>query len=111
MSLANKSKPDRGRHFLREWRQAHAKTQADIADYLNVEQSTISKIERGILPYNEDFLERLAALYDCSLSDLLTVNPKEPPDKPRLIYNNLRNAPPVVQERALAILSTVLKTD
>jgi transcriptional regulator with XRE-family HTH domain len=109
MSYTHRQKRERSRHFLRQWRDARDKTQAEVADYLDIDQSTLSKIERGLLPYNQDLLERLALLYECAPWDLLTVDPRSPPDRLRLIYDDLRSAPAAVQERALAVLIAVIQ--
>ena len=94
--------------FLRQWRQFRDLNQADAADRLDIKQGTLSKIERGDIPYNQDFLERAALAYGCDVEDLLSVDPLKP-DPPKLVYSRLRNAPKAVQEQALRILDALLK--
>lgn len=93
---------------MREWRKHRGLSQAVAADRTDVDTSTFSRIERGELPYNQDFLEKLALAYGCDVADILTVNPLTP-DPPRLIYDRLRQAPKQKQEQALAILDAFLK--
>ena len=38
----------------------------------------LSRIERGLVPYNQELLEALADLYACEPVDLLIRNPLEP---------------------------------
>ena len=38
----------------------------------------LSRIERGLQPYNQELLERLAELYRCDVVDLLIRDPSEP---------------------------------
>ena len=38
----------------------------------------LSKIERGIVPYNQELLESLADLYGCDPVDILIRDPSEP---------------------------------
>lgn len=49
--------------------------QEDAAGRLGIKQGTLSKIERGELPYNQDFLEQAARAYGCDVEDLLAVRP------------------------------------
>ena len=51
-------------------REANAFSQSNIADFLGVDQSLISKFEKGERTINVDLLEKLAVLYGCRLSDL-----------------------------------------
>jgi len=44
-------------------------SQANIAEFLNVDQSLISKFEKGLRSLQSDMLERLANLYGTKVSD------------------------------------------
>jgi transcriptional regulator with XRE-family HTH domain len=68
---------NRGRTFILEWRKASHMTQKQIAEALHVEQPTISRLERGKFPYEQDFLERLAALFKATPADLISRHPGE----------------------------------
>ena len=98
----------RGHTFLREWRKYKKLSQEEAADRLETTQGTLSKIERRELPYNQDFLEKAAMAYGCDPEDLLSINPLKP-DAPRLVYERLRHASPVMQKRALEVLEALLK--
>lgn len=67
-------------HFLREWRTYRNKTLVQVADVLHMTHGNLSKIERGLVPYNQELLERLAALYMCEPADLIIRDPSEPID-------------------------------
>lgn len=103
------STSQRERTYLREWRKFRELTQERAADRVDVDRTTLGKIERGILPYNQDFLERLAHAYGCEPHELLSINPLAP-DPPKLVYERLRSAPPDLQRRAIAVLDALLKT-
>lgn len=103
-----KPKRKRDRHFIREWRIFREKNQDDLADYLGVNQSTISNLENGKTPYDQDVLERLSVFFGCDTGDILDINPLEP-DKLRLIYSDLRRAPAEVQARAVGYIEAILK--
>lgn len=94
--------------FIRAWRKFRDLTQVEAADRIEIKQGTLSKIERGDLPYNQDFLERAALAYGCDVSDLLENDPLRP-DPPKLVWDRLKAAPRDVQETALAIIDALLK--
>lgn len=108
--MAPKAKPKRKRnkHFIRNWRLFRDKTQADVAEYLDSDQSSISNLETYKTPYDQDSLERLAIFFGCDTDDLLHVDPLKF-DPPRLVYSALRKAPADVQRRALDIINALLK--
>lgn len=94
--------------FLREWRKYLKLSQEKAAERLSVKQGTLSKIERRLIPYNQDFLKKACDAYGRDLDELLFVNPLKP-DPPRLVYSALRKAPHDVQRRALSIIEAFLK--
>lgn len=108
MPPVKKPEHDRQATCIRNWRLYRSKQQDEVADALEIDRTTLSKIERGVLPYNQDFLERLALIYGCDASDLIDVDPLRP-DPPRLVYSRLRRASPEIQQRALAVLDAILK--
>jgi transcriptional regulator with XRE-family HTH domain len=100
--------PTRKRTFMREWRKHFKLTQEAAAARLDVEQGTLSKIERRELPYNQDFIERLAVVYGVDVIDILSVNPLVP-DPPKIVYSKLKQASPAMQKKALEIIEALLK--
>lgn len=64
--------------FLREWRDHYDLKLEDVAARIGMTHGHLSKIERGIHPYNEKCLEALAKVYKCSPIDLLSRNPRDP---------------------------------
>lgn len=57
-------------------RQAANLTQAQVAEILSIDRTTVTKWETGGSAPRVDMLPRLAALYKCSIGDLYTV-PKQ----------------------------------
>ena len=103
-----KPKHQRQPHYMRQWRK-HAKlSQEAAAERVGIDRATLSKIEAGKVPYNQDLVERLAFAYGCEPSDIIAVNPAAW-DGPRLVFERLRHAPRETQERAIAILDALLK--
>lgn len=64
--------------YLRSWRQHRDKTLVQVAEELHVTHGYLSKVERGLQPYNQELLERLADIYRCEPVDLLIRDPSEP---------------------------------
>lgn len=62
---------------MREWREHRGLSLEVVAADLGITHGTLSKIERGLSPYNQRQLERLAELYDCDVIDLLARSPGE----------------------------------
>lgn len=91
--------------FLRNWRKFRKLSQEAASARLNIKQGTLSKIERGELPYNQDFLEQAAIAYLAdSASDLLAIDPLRPRETD--VIKLFRRASPEVQR----IVETILKT-
>lgn len=110
--MVRKKKPDpdeikRGPTFLKAWRDFRELTQEAAADRIGIDRTTVGRIEKGELPYNQDFLERAALVYGCDPEDLIGINPLQP-DPPRLVYDRLRQASPDLQKRAVAVLEALL---
>ncbi|MHB1454970.1 MAG: helix-turn-helix domain-containing protein [Saccharofermentanales bacterium] len=52
---------------IKNLRERSGFTQKNIADFLKVDQSLISKFESGERPISSDMLDKLATLFGCSL--------------------------------------------
>lgn len=68
----------RSRHFITEWRDYLKLTQDEAADRIGVSQSKLSRVERGLTPYDQDFLEEAARAYGISPAHLIACNPLTP---------------------------------
>ena len=55
---------------LRSLRRKNRYTQKQVADYLEIDQSYLSKIEKGERNLNDVNFEKLCLLYDCSYAYL-----------------------------------------
>jgi len=109
-AMAPRKKPhhDRAATHLRAWRKFRHLSRDAAAERVDIDGTTLGRIERGELPYNQDFLERIALVYGCEPSDILNIDPLKP-DPPRLVYDRLRAANKDVQDRAMAVLDALLK--
>lgn len=75
--MAPKTKPkrERAKHFFREWRESRFPNQLDAEEALGWSQSKISRLEKGVTPYDQDDLEHAAAVFGCSIVDLISRPP------------------------------------
>lgn len=68
-------KPERPRHFIREWRKFRGLTQERLAERVDVTAGAISQLENGIVSYTQPTLEALAYALQCEPGDLLSRDP------------------------------------
>jgi transcriptional regulator with XRE-family HTH domain len=59
---------------VKQFREKLGLNQAQIANFLGVDQSYISKCEKGERQFNVDLLEKLANLFGCEITDLIAVD-------------------------------------
>lgn len=64
--------------FLRAWRKYRDLTQEAAASRIGLDRTTLSRIERGLVPYDQALLERAADAYSCEPADLIMRDPKSP---------------------------------
>lgn len=111
------------KHFLRKWRKRRDLTLEDVAariEVLSAERAlndpearaitmthaTLSRIERGKLPYNQHLLELLAEIYRTDVATLLMRDP----DKPEAIWDIWEQLAPVQREQVVEIAKTIKRT-
>jgi transcriptional regulator with XRE-family HTH domain len=56
---------------IKELREQAGLNQNQIAQFLEIDQSTISKCEKGERQFQMDHLEQLGSLFGCTLADLM----------------------------------------
>jgi transcriptional regulator with XRE-family HTH domain len=96
----------RHKTFLREWRRHRDRTLVTVAEHLHMTHGQLSRIERGIQPYNQELLERLADLYMCDVVDLLIRDPSDP----ELIWSLWDHAKPGQRQQIRSIAEALLRT-
>jgi transcriptional regulator with XRE-family HTH domain len=99
--MSKKSPPVR--HFIREWRKYRGLTQEQLAGRLDVDRTTISKIESGKQEYSQHFLEVTAYALRCEPADLIMRDPTQP----SAIWSIWDSIPDAEKPKAIAILSTL----
>jgi transcriptional regulator with XRE-family HTH domain len=101
---------------LRNIRQSSGKTQAEVADHLNLSRSTVVQMERGNRRVMAEDVERLASFYQCSPSVLLPGPQADKTDREDELLSDLVQAFPSIRDdkeqfsetqRVLAIAKTL----
>ena len=77
-------------------REAASFTQQQLADYLSVDQSLISKFEKGERSINSDALKQLSVLFCCPISALVS-------DEVKPVYNVAFRTNAISQEDLMAL--------
>jgi transcriptional regulator with XRE-family HTH domain len=81
--MPRKAAPENVLHqpsYLREWRKFRDLSQEELAARAGVKHSTVSRLENGITGWVQDTMEALADALDCSVSELLFMDPTHPED-------------------------------
>lgn len=66
------------RVYFKEWRKYRNLTQERACERIGIDRSHLSRIERGVDPYNEHTLTAMANAYRCEVADLFVRNPTDP---------------------------------
>lgn len=91
------------KHFIKEWRRYRGLTQEQLAARLEIDRTTVSKIESGKQEYSQGFLEAAAYAMRCEPADLIMRNPSQP----SAIWSIWDSIPDAEKPKAIAILSTL----
>ena len=78
-------------------REAASFTQQQLADYLSVDQSLISKFEKGERSINSDALKQVSSLFGCPISALVSDDEVKP------VYNVAFRTNAISQEDLMAL--------
>jgi transcriptional regulator with XRE-family HTH domain len=61
--------------FIREWRKEKGFSLEYVASNVPMDKGNLSKVERGLLPYNQEMLERLADILGTDAGNLINRDP------------------------------------
>jgi transcriptional regulator with XRE-family HTH domain len=92
--------------FIRQWRTYRQLTLQQVADRVGTTHATLSRIERGVQPYNQPLLEQIATALQTDPASLLIRNPTDP----EAIWTIWENAGPGARKQIRAIAETIAKT-
>jgi transcriptional regulator with XRE-family HTH domain len=96
-----------GRHYVKEWRKYRGLSQDAFADRVGMSKATLSRIENGIIPYGQGFLETCAEILECTTGDLTERSPLEK----ETILSIWERIPLSERDRALEVLKAFTRID
>ena len=105
MSPIKRPPRQRGRTYLREWREFREISMNAAARTIGWDHSSLQRLETGQTPYNQDHLELLADLYRCKPHDLISRDPQGRKGIRSDIVQAFEMAPADVQNQVIAAAS------
>lgn len=91
--------------YIKQWRKFRGLSQQDMADLLDISHTTFGRIERGLSPYHQRFLEAVAEALQCKVADLLLRDPL----KPEAIWSIWDQLTEPQQAQAVAMLDAMMR--
>ena len=91
--------------FIRQWRNHRGYSLDQLAGMVPMDKSNLSKVERGILPYNQEMLERLA---DALMTDPASLLMRDP-TKPDAIWTLWERASPGERAQIETVAEALIK--
>lgn len=92
---------------MRKWREYREKTLEEVADAIGITHATLSRIERGMLPYSQPISEGVARELKIDVESLLFRDP----ENPEAIWGVWQRAAPTEREMIVNIAKTIVKSD
>jgi transcriptional regulator with XRE-family HTH domain len=93
--------------FIRAWRKHRGLTLENLAERIGTTHASLSRIERGEQPYNQDLLDLLADELRCEPADLIARNPLD--SEP--VWMLWRDLTPAQRKQALRVLKALREQD
>jgi transcriptional regulator with XRE-family HTH domain len=63
--------------FMRQWREQRGKSLEQVAEGVGTTHATLSRIERGLIPYSQDMLEKVATYLNTDPASLIMRDPTD----------------------------------
>jgi transcriptional regulator with XRE-family HTH domain len=91
--------------FLRRWREHRGLTLEALAERVGTTHASLSRLERGLQPYAQDLLERIAKALQTDAASLLMRDPNDPEG----IWSVWDRAKPNERRQIVEIAKTLIK--
>lgn len=78
-------KGERGKTYLREWRKHKGLSLEQASAAVGISHANLGRIERGLVPYNQDLIENLALLYGVDPAELLRIDPERVEERDQVL--------------------------
>jgi transcriptional regulator with XRE-family HTH domain len=95
--------------YFREWRLHRGLTGEQLAERLETGKGSISKLENGYTLFNQSNLEAWADALSCDPIDFFRPPPKDGEPDEKAVTALLKKASPEDRQKALAVVSAMLK--
>lgn len=93
-------------NFIREWRNHRQLSLDQLASRVPMDKGNLSKVERSLLPYNQEMLEKIAEALMTDPASLLMRDPSAP----EAIWSVWERASPAVRRQIEGVAETLLRT-
>ncbi len=100
-----KPNPPYGVTFIRDWREHRNLTLVALAERVHSTHASISRIERGLQPYDQPMLEALAGALGTDPASLLIRRPADPQG----IWSIWEQASPTEREQIVRLAQAIVK--
>jgi transcriptional regulator with XRE-family HTH domain len=101
------AKPPRFRPtFIRQWRNHRHMSLEQLASRVPMDKGNLSKVERGLLPYNQEMIERIADVLMTDPASLLMRDPT----MPEAIWSIWEKAKPGTRRQIESVAETLVRT-
>lgn len=102
--MATTTKP---KHHIREWRKGRGLTLEQTAERIGMSHQNLGRIERGLVPVNDELLELLAEALNCTIADLWARAGPSTPDSLWSIHDQLT---PQQRVQLIEVAKVIAKT-
>ena len=105
--IKSRQKPALPKNYIREWRKFRANmTLERLAERVGTSHATLSRIERGLQPWNEGLLRAISEALGTDVVNLLIRDPSDPEG----IWSLWDKAEPVQRQQIVETAKIILKT-
>ncbi|WP_298283823.1 helix-turn-helix transcriptional regulator [Novosphingobium sp.] len=107
--MVSETSKDQLPNRVREWRKRRGLTLQEAAPKIGIAFASLSRIEKGQRDLNQKWMEAIAAAFDCSPADLLSVEMGGLTDDERSAIEILRRVPEASQAMLYAAINSQKK--
>ena len=79
--------------YLLEWRKFRDMKLEDVGRLMGIDKTAISRIERGLTPYDQIHLQQMSEIYRATIPDLLYTDPRRQTQPNQFGMVGFQNAP------------------
>ena len=88
--------------YLLEWRKFRDMSLEDVGKRMGIDKTAISRIERGLTPYDQIHLQQMSEIYRATIPDLLYTDPRRQTQPNQFGMVGFQNAPVAAAKKVRA---------